>query len=101
MEVDPSRLRTIAGNAADTAGTVGRAFSSRSGALAPAGSGWSVSGAVRAAAGPWESLARRLGTDFDTFSTNLVRAAETYLETDENAADSMRALRQRVGQVPP
>jgi Alpha/beta hydrolase len=93
LEVDPERLRAIAGSVDEAVGKFQRGYASRSVRLAPVDGrdgGWATGVAARSATTRWDALVRRLDSAGAYFGGVLSTAAAEFEAEDREAAPGHR-----------
>lgn len=97
MDVDPDRLRVIAGAVGDASDVLGQTYAARSSTLAPSGAVTATGAALRSATLLWEGLFRRVAGAIDVFGSGLVTAADADVAADQRAKSRMGSVARLVG----
>jgi len=98
IKIDVPGLKAMAGNVAEAADAVGRAYASRRGELVPGDSataGWSCAAATREASAAWGPFVTTLAGSVDGLANDMRTAADGYRESDDTAGQRItpRGLR--------
>jgi hypothetical protein len=88
VKVDVPGLKAMAGEVAEAAAIVGKAYPSRQGELTPTGpatAGWSCVVAAREASTAWGPFVKTLAGSVDGLANEMRTAADSYRESDDAA----------------
>jgi hypothetical protein len=98
VEIDPNKVRVIAGAVDEASHLLGATLASKSSGLAPASCAESATAAaLRSASALWNGLFRRVGGAVDMFGASLVAAADAHAAADRRAAARMDSADRLVG----